>query len=192
MPRSGKEARRRLQQAALELFQQQGYDATTAAEIAAKAGVTERTFFRHFADKREALFDGEEAFRDALAEAVRACPEEFGPMEALLHAFCSVELLLQQNRPFSEPRHKVIAQTPALQERVLTKTAGLIAALSAALRRRGVDESLAALASQVGMAAFSHAARAWLDDPATDLGTHLTRAYAEVQRLSTLPDRSDP
>ena len=59
MPRSGDEARRRLQQATLELFQQKGFDATTAAEIAERAGVTERTFFRHFADKREALFDGE-------------------------------------------------------------------------------------------------------------------------------------
>ena len=189
MPRSGKEARSRLQTATLELFQQQGYDATTTAEIAARAGVTERTFFRHFADKREALFDGEGAFREALAETVVSAPGNVGPMEALLHAFRSVEPLVQRNRPFTEPRRKVIAQTPALQERVLTKTAGLVAALSAALHRRGVDEGMAALAAEVGMAAFRHATKAWLDDPSTGLAACLERAFAELGRLSVPLDR---
>ena len=100
MPRSGLETRRRLQHATLELFQQQGYDTTTTAEIAARAGVTERTFFRHFTDKREALFDGEEAFRNVLTETVVSAPDDMGPMAALLHAFRSVEPLLLQNRPF--------------------------------------------------------------------------------------------
>ena len=183
MPRSGKEARRRLRQAALELFQEHGYDATTTAEIAARAGVTERTFFRHFPDKREALFDGEEAFRDALTEGVLDAPENLAPMDALLWAFRSVWPLLQQNRSFSEPRQKIVAQTPALQERVLTKTAGLIGALSMALCRRGVEEGLATLASHVGMAVFSHAANKWPDDPAAEAEAHLARACAELRRL---------
>ena len=185
MPRSGKEARQRLQQATLELFQQQGYDATTTAQIAARAGVTERTFFRHFADKREALFDGEEAFRDTLAEGIRSAPHGMGPMEALLHAFRSVEPLLQQNRPFTEPRQKVIAKTPALQERVLTKTAGMTAALSAALGQRGVDEGVAAFAAQIGMAMLSKATRAWLADPEAGLNSKLSEADAELRRLSS-------
>ncbi|MEO8778633.1 MAG: helix-turn-helix domain-containing protein [Rhodanobacter sp.] len=167
----------------MALFQERGYDETTTAEIAARAGVTERTFFRHFLDKREALFDGEEAFRDALAESVLSAPRDLGPMEALLWAFHSVLPVLEQNRSFSEPRQKVIAETPALQERVLTKTAGLISALSAALHRRGVEESLAKLASQVGMAVFSHAAKTWLDDPAAGAEAHLNRAYIKLQRL---------
>ena len=187
MPRSGKEARQRLQQATLELFQQQGYEATTTAEIAARAGVTERTFFRHFADKREALFDGEEAFRDTLAERVRSAPDGMSPMEALLHAFRSVEPLLEQNRPFTEPRQKIIAATPALQERVLTKTAGMTAALSTALRQRGVDEDGAAFAAQIGMAMLSKATRAWLADPEAGLDPNLTDAYAELRRLSSRP-----
>ena len=187
MPRSGTEARRRLRQATLELFQQRGYDATTAAEIAARAGVTERTFFRHFADKREALFDGEEAFRKNLVERVTSAPEDMSAMAALFHAFRSVEPLLEQNRPFTEPRQKVIAETPALQERVLTKTAGLIAALSAALRRRGVDENVAALAAEIGMAMFSRATSAWLADPVLDLNANLEKAHAELQRLSLEP-----
>ncbi len=191
MPRSGKEARRRLQQATLELFQQQGYDATTTAQIAARAGVTERTFFRHFADKREALFDGEEAFRDTLAERVRSAPDGMSPMEALLHAFRSVEPLLEQNRPFTEPRQKVIAATPALQERVLTKTAGITAALSAALVQRGVDEGVAAFAAEIGMATLSRATNTWLAHREPGLSGSLAGAYAELRRLSSRP-RPDP
>ena len=184
MPRSGEDARRRLQQAALELFRERGYEATTTAEIAAKAGVTERTFFRHFSDKREALFDGEEAFRAALSDGVMAAPEDMNPMGALLFAFRSVEGMLEDNRAFAEPRQSVIAQTPALEERMRTKTAGLISALSAALRRRGLDEGAATLAAQVGMAAFSYAAGAWFADPTPGLDAHLTRAFAALHDLS--------
>ena len=184
MPRSGKDARRRLQQATLELFRERGYDATTAAEIAARAGVTERTFFRHFPDKREALFDGEEAFRDALTDAVASAPEGLAPMDALLCAFRSVEPMLERNRPFTAPRQEIIACTPALQERVLTKTANLISALSAALGRRGFDNGLATLAAQVGMAALSYAAKAWFDDPGSGLDAHLRRAFDTLHDLS--------
>ena len=184
MPRSGQQARQRLQQATLELFQQQGYEATTTAQIAARAGVTERTFFRHFADKREALFGGEEAFCDMLAERVMSAPESMSAMEALLYAFGSIELLLRKNRPFTEPRQKVIAQTPALQERVLTKTAGIAAALASALRQRGMDEHAAAFAAQIGVATFSHATQAWLADPDAGLGAKLSEAYAELRQLS--------
>jgi len=158
MPRSGQDARRRLREAALELFGERGYEATTAAEIAARAGLTERTFFRHFPDKREALFDGEEAFRDALTGAVAAAPPELDPLGALRLAFASVEPMIRANRAFAEPRAALIARTPALQERVLTKTAGLTEALAGALRQRGVEASLATLAAQLGMAAFAHAA----------------------------------
>src|SRR5271168_4668639 len=140
MPRNREEVRRRLQQAALELFRERGYDATTTAEIAARAGVTERTFFRHFPDKREALFDGEDEFRAALADGVLSAPEDLKPMDALLYAFSSIEQILRDNRSFSEPRQEVISRTPALQERVLTKTAGLVKALAEALRRRGVGD----------------------------------------------------
>ncbi len=185
MPRSGEDARRRLRQAALELFCERGYDATTAAEIAARAGVTERTFFRHFPDKREALFDGEEAFRDALAAAVAAAPADLDPLGALRFAFASVEQTLLDNRAFSEPRAALIAQTPALQERVLTKTAGLIAALSGALVRRGVDAGLATLAAQVGMAALNRAVVTWAADPAAGMDAHLGRAFADLRGLSS-------
>lgn len=190
MPRSGDDARRRLRDAALELFRERGYEATTTAEIAAKAGVTERTVFRHFPDKREALFDGEDAFRAALSDDVLAAPKDVGPMGALQRAFGSVEGMLKDNQAFSVPRAAVIARTPALQERVLTKTAGLIGALAGALRRRGVEDGAAMLAAQVGMAAFSHAANAWFHDPAPGLEAHLTRAFEELRDLSSTTRRS--
>lgn len=192
MPRSGEDARRRLRQATLELFRERGYDATTTAEIAARAGVTERTFFRHFPDKREALFDGEEAFRDALTDAVAGAPEGLAPMDALFCAFRSVEPMLERNRPFTEPRQEIIARTPALQERVLTKTANLIGALSAALGRRGVDDGLAILAAQIGMAALGYAAKAWFDDPKPGLDAHLKRAFDTLHRLSPTTCKPDP
>ena len=191
MPRSGKQARRRLQQATLELFREHGYDATTTAAIAARAGVTERTFFRHFSDKREALFDGEEAFRTALGHAVRAAPEELGPIEALLTAFRSVEPTLERNRSFTEPRQAVIAQSPALQERVLMKTATLTAALAEALRYRGVKDGVATLAAQAGMAAFSRATHMWLADPAAGLNHCLDRAMEELRGLTSPPGTKD-
>ena len=183
MPRSGNEARRRLREATLELFQERGYDATTTAEIAARAGVTERTFFRHFADKREALFDGEEAFRDALAEGVLHAPQDLGPMDAVLWAFRTVQPLLEQNRAFSAPRRTIIARTPALQERVLTKTANLTQALAAALHGRGVARDVAVLAAQVGMAVLGHATEMWLSDPQAGVEAHAERAYADLRRL---------
>ena len=184
MPRSGEDARRRLRQATLELFGERGYDATTMAEIAARADVTERTFFRHFPDKREALFDGEEAFRDALTGAVARAPEGLAPMDALLCAFRSVEPMLERNRPITEPLQEIIARTPALRERVLTKTTNLTGALSAALVRRGVDDGLASLAAQVGMAALGYAAKAWLDDHGPGLDAHLRRAFDTLHHLS--------
>jgi AcrR family transcriptional regulator len=189
MPRSGADARRRLQQAALELFSERGYEATTTAEIAARAGVTERTFFRHFPDKRDALFDGEDAFRTALGDRVLAAPEGASPMDAMLMAFRSVVQTIENNRALTEPRQAVIEKTPALQERVLTKTAGLTDALSRALSRRGVEPGLAQLAAQVGMAAFASATRAWFYEPELGLDAHVTRAFAELHALSSA--RSD-
>lgn len=176
--------RARLQQAALELYRERGYDRTTTAEIAARAGVTERTFFRHFPDKREVLFDGEAGLLVALAKAVVEAPQTLGPLEVLLRTFQSIEKLLTENRPFTEPRREVIVITPALQERAEAKTASVTAALASALERRGVDAPLASLAARVGMAAFSHALNAWVDDPAVSLGVHLRRAFQAVRGLS--------
>ena len=185
MPRSGEDARRRLQKAALELYYERGYDQTTTAEIAARAGLTERTFFRHFPDKREVLFDGtaplSAIFKAALAEA----PRKLSSLEALFLAFRAVEPMFENNRPFAGRRQKVIDRTPALRERELAKGAELIAVLTEGLRRRGVEDRLATLAAQTGMAVFSHAVDSWIDDPSESLDAHLLRAFKELNNLTS-------
>ena len=185
MPRNGEPARRRLQQAAVELFCERGYDQTTTAEIAARAGVTERTFFRHFPDKREVLFDGQAILRAALTGAIAKAPATFQPLEVLYSVFRSVEQLLEDNRPFSLPRQQVIDSTPALQERELAKVAALAEASALALRQRGVNERLAALAAQTGMATFRYAVASWFADPTGGLGAHLDRAFDELDGLAS-------
>ena len=173
----------RLQQAAVELFGERGYDRTTAAEIAARAGVTERTFFRHFPDKREVLFNGEAILREALTASIGNAPDALGPLDTLFRAFRSVRQLLEDNRPFSKPRHEVISGTPALHERELAKMAALADALALALKARGVADLRAILAARAGMAAFAHATISWLENAETDLGTRLDVAERELKAL---------
>ena len=184
MPRSGADARRRLRQAALELYQERGFDQTTAAEIAARAGVNERTFFRHFADKREVLFDGEADLRADLMRSIVEAPEELAPFEALLRAFRKSARTLAENRPYSQPRWEVIAVTPALRERELAKHASLTEAVADALRQRGVGAGLAGLAARTGWAAYQHAVQAWKDDPARSLDSHLRHAFDDLRALA--------
>jgi AcrR family transcriptional regulator len=184
VPRSGAEARRRLQQAALELYQEYGFDRTTTAQIAARAGVNERTFFRHFPDKREVLFDGEADLRAILIRAVTEAPDGLEPLGMLLRAFRKAEQVLERNRPFAEPRLRVIAATPALRERDLAKAASLSDALAEALHRRGVPDRMARLAAVTGWAAFHHAAQAWInDDPAQSLDAHLLQTFDDLHAL---------
>ncbi|MEV6626844.1 helix-turn-helix domain-containing protein [Amycolatopsis sp. NPDC051106] len=187
MPRSGAEARRRLQQAALDLYGEHGFDRTTTAEIAARAGLNERTYFRHFPDKREVLFDGEAELRDTMTQVVAEAPGDLTPFEILLRAFRKAAGILEANRPFSEPRLAIIAATPALRERELAKHASLTDALAEALRRRGVPAGPASLAAQTGWATFHHAAQAWIDDPSQSLDFHLSQAFDNLRALSATP-----
>ena len=177
------DVRARLRRTALELFRERGYDRTTAAEIAARAGVTERTFFRHFPDKREVLFDGEAILRAALTASIADAPDELGPLDTLFRAFRAVRPALEDNRPFAKPRHDLIAATPALHEREMAKMTVLADALAAALTARGVADLRAALAARIGMAAFAQATVAWLDDPEPALGDRLDLARRELRAL---------
>ncbi len=188
MARDHKELRRRLRQAALELYRDQGFEGTTAAQIAARVGVTGRTFFRHFPDKQEVLFE-EDALRTVLLAGVTEAPAGAGPADALHHAFQAAEPLLEENRPSADLRREVIAATPALQERALAKTARLTNELAAALRQRGVQSRLADLAAQVGMAACTQAMLAWADQPSGTFRAHLDQAFADLRSL-TVPGRS--
>ena len=177
------DVRARLQEAALKLFRERGYDRTTAAEIAARAGVTERTFFRHFPDKREVLFDGEPRIRAALIASIADAPAELGPLETLFRAFRSFQPMLEDKRSYAKPRQEVISTTPALHERELAKVEALADALAAALKARGVADLRAVLAARTGMGAFVHATLAWLDDPEVELGGRIDLAFRELRAL---------
>lgn len=184
MPRSGEEVRLRLQQAALELYRKKGFDETTTAEIAARAQTTERTFFRHFADKREVLFGGEAPVQTAFREAVQGVPGKHAPVDVVFLAIRErIVPMLVVNRPVSEPRAKIIAAHPALRERELAKHAAMNAVVAAALETRGVAPNRAALAAAIGMAAFGQATQRWLDDETPGLDALVVEAFAELRAL---------
>lgn len=172
-----------MREAALELFLANGYDRTTAAEIAARAGVTERTFFRHFPDKREVLFN-EAEMHARLSVAIAEAPPRLGPLEVTVWAFQSLAPMFEENLPFAEPGQAVIAKTPALQERQLAKKASITRALSDALRKRHVEPALADLAAVTGMATIEHGLQAWARDPSSSLVEHFERALRELKRLT--------
>jgi len=156
-------AQRRLQAAALELFATRGYEQTTAAEIAAAVGLTERTFFRHFSDKREVLFYGQDQFVQVFLDGVDAAPPEASPLAVIGSALqAAASFFPDERRPLSRTRQSVIDQNPALQERELHKLAGLATTVAAALRVRGVSEPSATLAAESGATVFGIAFAQWI------------------------------
>lgn len=158
-------ARGRLEQAALDLYLERGFERTSVAEIAERAGLTERTFFRHYADKREVLFAGSSALQELLVDAVARAPESAPLMEVVAAALHAAATMLQERQEHARRRQAVIAANVELQERELIKLASLSAALAEALRRRGVDDASASLAAEAGVAVFKVAFRRWTEQP---------------------------
>ncbi len=156
------DARGRLQQAALELYGERGFDNTTVAEIAEHAGLTKRTFFRHFADKREVLFSGAQELEELFVSAVTAAPSAAGPLDAVVFALDSVAAMFEERRTFAARRQQIIAANPELQERELIKLAALAAAVARALRARGVADSAAILTAEAGITVFRVAFDRWV------------------------------
>jgi AcrR family transcriptional regulator len=154
-------ARGRLERAAMELFVERGFEQTTVAEIAARAGLTERTFFRYFADKREVLFAGSGALQEFLVRAVAQAPESATPLGVIAGALAAAAPLLQQRGDYPRRRQAVIAANAELRERELIKLATLAAAMAGALRERGVPEPAASLAAEAGIAVFRIAFERW-------------------------------
>jgi len=155
-------ARGRLERAALELYVERGFEQTTVAEIAERAGLTERTFFRYFADKREVLFAGGANLQEFLVSAVASAPDSAPPIEAVAAALEGAGALLQERRDYSRRRQAVIAANAGLQERELIKLASLASALATALRERGVTGPAASLAAEAGIAVFKIAFERWV------------------------------
>src|SRR2546421_12934178 len=164
MTRWGPDAQGRLMQSALELYAKRGYDQTTVAEIAERAGLTERTFFRHFADKKEVLFAGSNNLRDLLVSAVAGAPSSATPIEAVAEGLLAAGVVFdEERREFSRRRQSVIAANAELRERELIKMATLASAIADTLRRRGVPDPAASLTAEAGIAVFRVAFGRWVD-----------------------------
>jgi AcrR family transcriptional regulator len=163
MARWDPDAEPRLRAAALELFQQHGFENVTAAQIAERAGLARRSFFRYFPDKREVLFAGSEQLPAAIAEAFAGIDSGIRPWAAVLAALDTVGARLVDVATNSVVRREIIAASPELQERERTKRAAIKDAIQAAVEDRGVDRATAALLAQMGDAVFQQAFDHWID-----------------------------
>jgi AcrR family transcriptional regulator len=185
MPRWEPDSRGRLEQAALALYGERGFENTTVAEIAARAGVTERTFFRYFADKREVLFGGAGMLQDLLVGAVASAPDSATPIDAVAAGLDATSAMFQARRDFARQRSAVIAANAELQERELIKLATLAAALADALRRRGVTEPAASLTAEAGIAVFKVAFERWVaQSNRRDLSELMRDSLAELKAVT--------
>jgi len=166
-------ARERLAASALRLFASQGFERTTVAEIAAEAGLTERTFFRYYADKPEVLFAGQDDFQGLFLHGLQACSSDH-PMELIAAAIeHAAAFFPDERRSWSRSRQAVVTGNVALQERELHKMSALANALTAALTKCGTDHTAAALAAEAGVSVFRRSFALWIaegeDRPFTDI-----------------------
>jgi AcrR family transcriptional regulator len=179
-------ARERLQAVTLELFAEQGFEGTTVAEIASRAGLTERTFFRYFTDKREVLFIGQDTFEGMFGDQIAAAPPDTQPFAVVNRALQAVatEFFPPERQTFSRQRQTIIDANPGLRERELLKLTGLTSAMAAALRERGTPEPTALLVAECGMTIFRVAFARWVggnDDH--DLASIMDEVVAELHEL---------
>lgn len=190
MPRWKPDGRERLVVAALGLFAERGYDETTVAQIAERAGLTRSTFFRHFADKREILTAGQKVLSRLLAEGIDTAPADATPMAAVAAGLerASGEMT-SFNRELGPLLHAAIEANEELQNRAALKSIGMAAAMAEALARRGVAEAAAQVAAEIGVLAFKLGYARWAD-PARDedpgeLAPYTRAAFAELREAAS-------
>ncbi len=177
-------ARERLEAAALALFTEQGYEATTVAQIAARADLTERTFFRHYADKREVLFGGEAVLEDLLVAEIAGLDPSVPAAEAVESAFATMARLIAGRGALPLERQRVIDSTQALRERELHKMDSLAVAVAAAIAARGVPSRAARALARAGVGATTSAYEDWIAAGGTvDLEDLTRRAFADLREL---------
>lgn len=181
MARWEPDASGRLVEAAMQLYRERGFDRTTVADIAARAGLTERTFFRYFTDKREVLFSGSHLLQEFLVDKVAHAPASMRPLDAVTSALAESRQFFEPRREFARHRHALITAHAELQERELIKLASLGAAIAEALRRRGVPAPAASLAADAGITIFKRAFESWVGDTKKDLEHHVRAAQAELE-----------
>ena len=182
MPRWDPLAEERLRAAALELYAEHGYENVTVAQITERAGLTRRTFFRYFADKRDVLFAGSDRLAPALAEAVQGADAALAPFDAVLAGLVTVgDLLAERVSSTAAQRRAIVKNSPELRERERTKFAAVADLLADALERRGASSSEASLLAQVGIAIFVEAFARWADDTqSTGLAELVREVSAEL------------
>ncbi|WP_432176661.1 TetR/AcrR family transcriptional regulator [Streptomyces sp. Tue6028] len=179
-------ARGRLAEAALELYSERGYEQTTVAEIAKRAGLTERTFFRHYADKREVLFAGSGELQELFVRAVAQAPESAAPIDALALGLDAASQAFVDRHEQARKRHAVITANAELQERELIKLASMSATLADTLRGRGVTEPAASLTAEAGMAVFKIAFECWISAAKEgDLAQLMRESLDELKAVTT-------
>ncbi|MDQ6898917.1 MAG: TetR family transcriptional regulator [Candidatus Dormibacteraeota bacterium] len=185
MARWKPDSRGRLEQAALALYGERGFENTTVAEIAARAGVTERTFFRYFADKREVLFGGARPLQQHLVSAVMSAPDSAAPMDAVAAGLEAAGALLQKRRESARQRQTIIAANTGLRERELIKLASLASALADALRRRGTTGPAATLTAEAGIAVFRVAVERWVNESnQRDLRQYIRESLGDLKAVT--------
>ncbi|MFI2641851.1 TetR/AcrR family transcriptional regulator [Streptomyces sp. NPDC018610] len=178
-------ARERLVVAAVDLFAEQGYDATTVAQIAERAGVTKSTFFRHFPDKRELLVAGQETLCRLLAEGIAEAPGDAGPLDAVAAGLERATATMGPvNREIAPRLKAAVAASTELQERDALKSLSLAAAMTTALAARGVPDPIAALAGELGVLAFKRGYAQWSEgdrEGEDELAGHVLAALEELR-----------
>ncbi|GGJ35814.1 TetR/AcrR family transcriptional regulator [Deinococcus roseus] len=193
MARWGSNARGRLEEAAMELYLERGFEQTTVAEIAAKAGLTERTFFRHFADKREVLFGGSPVLQEVIVKTVLEAPEGTSPLEMVMAGLEAAGIFFQERRDRSKLRQTIIDAHPELQARELSKMAVLSAATAGALKQRGLADPLATLTAETGILVFKMAFERWIREHDPHVWTQLVRdTLSDLQKVLVKPAVQPP
>ncbi|GGY64865.1 MULTISPECIES: TetR/AcrR family transcriptional regulator [Streptomyces] len=181
-------ARERLVVAAVDLFTEQGYDATTVAQITERAGVTKSTFFRHFPDKRELLVAGQETLSRLLTEGIAEAPVAATPLETVAAGLERASNAMgPMNRELAPRVRAAIAACTELQERDALKTVSLTAAMTTALIARGLPDATAALASELGILAFKRGFAEWSEgdrDGQDELAGYVLAALDELRVAS--------
>jgi AcrR family transcriptional regulator len=181
-------ARERLVVAAVDLFTEQGYDATTVAQITERAGVTKSTFFRYFPDKRELLVAGQETLSRLLTDGITEAPDDASPLEAVAAGLERASSAMgPMNRELAPRLKAAVAASVELQERDALKTVSLAAAMTTALVARGLSDPAAALASELGILAFKRGFAEWSEgdrDGKDELAGYVLAALDELRTVS--------
>jgi AcrR family transcriptional regulator len=186
--RKAENARERFESAAYDLFGQQGYADTTVPEIAAKAGLTERTFYRYFSDKREVMFWRADDHQRSISEEIAQAQANMHPLAIVTQAFESVAPFIDSHRSIVKLRQHLIDSHTDLQERELMKLHNLASAVEQALKRRGTDASHARVAAEIGAAIWKIALESWRgDENEAGFTTHVQAARTEFGRLLSDP-----